>query len=81
MGTLSLSVTKPWLETLAAVLQRDVPVLFTCFGAEEQKGEDFLLRQILKARVLLNFRENPYCQRWDIHLDVFSFNSSWLVEF
>ena len=35
-----------------------------CFE-EEQKGEDFLLRQILKARVLLDFQENPFCQRRD----------------
>eukprot|EP00913_Durusdinium_trenchii_P022134 g20798.t1 len=35
IGTLSLSITKPWLPTVAALLKLDAPVLFTSFGAKE----------------------------------------------
>eukprot|EP00434_Breviolum_minutum_P016616 symbB.v1.2.014649.t1/scaffold1063.1/size201213/4 len=63
IGTLSLSITKPWLLTVAAVLKLDVPVLFTSFGIKEQKGEDFLLRGLFKAHVLVDFQENPFRQR------------------
>ncbi|CAK9033640.1 Hypothetical protein (Fragment) [Durusdinium trenchii] len=63
IGTLSLSITKPWLPTVAALLKLDAPVLFTSFGAKERKGEDFLLRGLFKAGVLVDFLENPFRQR------------------
>eukprot|EP00435_Cladocopium_sp_Y103_P029904 s3412_g7.t1 len=63
IGTLSLSITRPWLPTVAALLKLDVPVLFTCFGLKERKGEEFLLRGLFKARVLVDFVENPFRQR------------------
>ncbi|CAL1149738.1 unnamed protein product [Cladocopium goreaui] len=63
IGTLSLSITKPWLLTVAALLKLDVPILFTCFGLKERKGEEFLLRGLFKARVLVDFLENPFRQR------------------
>ncbi|CAL1156532.1 unnamed protein product [Cladocopium goreaui] len=63
IGTLSVSITKPWLLTVAALLKLDVPILFTCFGLKERKGEEFLLRGLFKARVLVDFLENPFRQR------------------
>lgn len=59
IGTLSIALVKHWLETVEELLLLDVPVLFTCFSQKEQKGEDFIIGQLYKARVLAGFRENP----------------------
>merc|ERR1712137_1507617 len=37
-----------------------VPILFTCFGEKEKKGEEFILRQLFKACVLVDFCHNPW---------------------
>mmetsp|Transcript_62757 Transcript_62757/g.125802 ORF Transcript_62757/g.125802 Transcript_62757/m.125802 type:complete len:274 (-) Transcript_62757:43-864(-) len=59
IGTLSIALVKHWLETVEEMLLLDVPVLFTCFSAKERKGEEFIIHQLYKARVLVESRENP----------------------
>jgi len=59
IGTLSVALVKHWLATIEEMLLLDVPVLFTCFSAKERKGEEFIIHQLYKARVLVDFRENP----------------------
>lgn len=59
IGTLSIALTRHWLETIEELLLLDVPVLFTCFSQKERKGEELIIHQLYKARVLLDFQENP----------------------
>jgi len=59
VGTLAIALARHWLETVEELLKLDVPVLFTCFGEKERKGEEFIIHQLFKARVLLGSRENP----------------------
>jgi len=59
IGTLSIALVRHWLETIEELLLLDVPVLFTCFGQKERKGEEFIIHQLYKARVLADSRENP----------------------
>ncbi|CAJ1384141.1 unnamed protein product [Effrenium voratum] len=62
VGTLALTIASPWLPTLAALLKLDVPLLFTSFGPQERKGEDFILKQLFQAQVLVDVLENPFRQ-------------------
>mmetsp|Transcript_62772 Transcript_62772/g.177044 ORF Transcript_62772/g.177044 Transcript_62772/m.177044 type:complete len:442 (-) Transcript_62772:29-1354(-) len=59
VGTLALPLVRHWLETLEELLRLGMPVLFTCFSEKEKKGEDFIIREMFKARVLVDFMENP----------------------
>jgi len=59
VGTLAIALVRHWLETLEELLLLQVPVLFTCFSAKERKGEEFVIHQLYKARVLVDFLENP----------------------
>jgi len=59
VGSLTLGLVRHWLETVADVLQLSVPVLFTCFSEKEMAGEDLMVRQLFKAKVLVDFLDNP----------------------
>merc|ERR1719401_3264156 len=59
IGTLALTLVRHWLATVEALLSLSVPVLFTCFSEKERRGEEYVLRQLFKARVLVDFLENP----------------------
>lgn len=58
VGTMALALVRHWLETLEALLGLNVPILFTCFSVKERRGEELLLQQLFKARVLAGFFDN-----------------------
>jgi len=59
IGTLTLPLVRPWLETVEELLRLSVPVLFTCFSSKERNGEDLIIRQAFQACVLVDFLSNP----------------------
>lgn len=60
IGTLVNELVESWLPSLSCLLAKDVPVILTCFNANEVEGQRRLLQQCFKANVLIASHENPF---------------------
>ena len=49
-----------WLPSISAMLQLNVPILLTCFHEGEAEGEQIVLENTFKARVLVPSTRNPF---------------------
>ena len=60
IGTLCLPLARPWLPTVAMLLQLQRPIFLTCYHAGESTGEMELLLGNLGARALTRPADNPF---------------------